>query len=183
MTYSDRIKEIIQNFIMGITDRETCFQKFEDLLHEYTLLPAEESLDRGITNENFLALLKLAQKHTPQQPAAQAAQQALDAYQQALTRPHYRISDSILQTCPVCKQKVNGIYNRMVGAEQQSIPVDPPRCKACMMKWIEEKFGGDNKPKPEPLSLSVDTSPASPMDAAETDFFSQYEAEMKDFKP
>src|SRR5277367_2277597 len=155
MTYFQRLQEIHRNFVAGFLDRESSLALFEDVLHEYGLLPKDENIDRTITNENFLALLSLAQRH--QDPKSNvdpeiSKETAIEKYGTDLERigsmlglnmknPQYRLSDSILQSCPVCKAKVTGIYNRMVGANNQTIPVDPPRCKACMMIWIQEKFG------------------------------------------
>jgi hypothetical protein len=51
-----------------------------------------------------------------------------------------------------------------------------------MMKWIQEKFGSPEPKYVEPASVSVDISTVSPMDAAETDFFKDFEEQMKDFK-
>jgi len=199
MTYFERIQEIHRNFVAGFLDRESSFLLFEDLLHEYGLLPKEEQIDRTITNENFLALLQLAQSHKEPRSSSDPEiskdpqSSAIEKYGKDLQRigditglnmqnPIYRIADSITQSCPVCKAKVSGIYNRMVGADNQTIPVDPPRCKNCMMKWIQEKFGSPDTKHAEPVSISIDGSKVSQMDAAETDFFKQYEQEMDGFK-
>lgn len=187
MTYFQRIQEIKRNFIAGFLDRESSLVLFEDILHEYGLLPKDENIARTITTENFLGLLKLAMErrdpHSARDPMVSdeviAQSQAIEM---VLTRPSYRLTDSILQSCPVCQAKVNGVYNRMAGADNQTIPVDPPRCKACMMLWIEEKFGSlEQKPTkfvPEYLSVSIDVTTVSPMDAAEIDFFKEYERQM-----
>src|SRR5580658_9297243 len=147
MTYFQRIQEIQRNFVAGFLDRESSLALFEDLLHEYGLLPKEEVIDRTITNENFLALLSLALQHKDPKSARDpeiSRETAIERVPQALERilnaSQQRISDSLMQNCPVCKARVTGIYNRMVGADNQTIPVDPPRCKACMMLWIQEKF-------------------------------------------
>jgi hypothetical protein len=196
MNYFQRLKEIHHNFIAGFLDRESSISLFEDVLHEYGLLPKEEPIDRTITNENFLALLQLAMKHDL--PASNrdpeiSNETAIEKYSKDLHRlanitglnmrnPEYNLRDAIMQSCPVCKVKVSGIYNRMVGADNQTIPVDPPRCKSCMMKWIQEKFGSQESKKSEPLSVSIDISTVSPMDAAETDFFKSFEEQMDGFK-
>jgi hypothetical protein len=200
MTYFQRIQEIQRNFVAGFLDRESSLALFEDILHEYGLLPKEEVIDRTITNENFLALLALALQHKEPKSnrdpevSNDPQSQAIEKYTKDLERignltglnmknPQYRLSDSILQSCPVCKAKVTGIYNRMVGADNQTIPVDPPRCKACMMLWIQEKFGSSQEPKhAEPASVSIDSSTVSTMDASEADFFKDFEEQMKDFK-
>jgi hypothetical protein len=202
MTYFQRVQEIQRNFVAGFLDRESSLALFEELLHEYGLLPKEEVIDRTITNENFLALLSLALQHKDPKSARDPeiskdpkdlAIEKYEKYGKDLERignlmginmknPQYRISDSIMQNCPVCQAKVSGIYNRMVGADNQTVPVDPPRCKACMMKWIQEKFGSPEPKYVEPASVSVDISTVSPMDAAETDFFKDFEEQMKDFK-
>lgn len=200
MTYFQRLQEIHRNFVAGFLDRESSLALFEDVLHEYGLLPKDENIDRTITNENFLALLSLAQRHQDPKSSRDpeiskdAPETAIERYGKDLERisgmlgmnmktPQYRLSDSILRSCPICKAQVSGVYSRMVGADNQIIPVDPPRCKACMMIWIQEKFGEQRQSKhAEPASVSIDVSTVSPMDAAETDFFKDFEAQMEGFK-
>lgn len=187
-SYNMRVMQIYQEFTMGISDRETSMTKFEDLLHEYGLLPLEEQLDRTITNENFIALLRMASEHRDVK-SNRDPEISKDLVQNiSLTKssmPHYRIADSITQNCPICKVKVTGLYNRMQSLDNQTIPVDPPRCKNCMMKWVEEHFGtGINSSLATPYPMvSVDDTKVTPMDANEIDFFSQYEEQMKDFTP
>jgi hypothetical protein len=188
-SYNLRVMQIYQEFTMGIADRETSMTKFEDLLHEYGLLPLEEQLDRTITNENFIALLRMASEHRDVR-SNRDPEVSKDLVQNvALTKstgiPHYRLADSITQSCPICKVKVTGLYNRMQSLDNQTIPVDPPRCKNCMMKWVEEHFGtgiNSNLATPYPM-VSVDDTKVTPMDANEIEFFSQYEEQMKDFTP
>jgi hypothetical protein len=185
MNYQGRIREIQSAFVMGYQDRETCIRMFEELLHDYKLLPAGEQLDRTITNENFLNLLKAAKDHTvnkqipnsPQQPASQSLVGAQQAAQ-------YRLADSIKQRCPVCQQPAQALFNRVQSLDQQHIPVDPPRCQPCMMKWVEEKFGVTphvhGKLAETPSTVSRDGSPTSPMSPSEADFFAEYERQMQE---
>jgi len=188
-SYNIRVMQIYQEFTMGISDRETSMTKFEDLLHEYGLLPLEEQLDRTITNENFIALLRMASEHRDMRSNRdpEVSKDLIEnvALTKANNMPHYRLADSILQHCPICKVKVGGLYNRMQSLDNQTIPVDPPRCKTCMMKWVEEHFGsGINSSLATPYpQVSVDDIKVTPMDANEIDFFSQYEDQMKDFTP
>jgi hypothetical protein len=204
MNYLDRIREIQRNFTMGFLDRESSLVLFEDLLHEYGLLPVEEQLDRTITNENFLALLRLAQEHRgakssrdpevskeiePPDPTSIVKAYAKDLDRigdmMGLNRDRYRIADSIIQNCPICKAKCAGLYNRMQSLDNQVIPVDPPRCQKCMMKWVEEKFGlgVHSKVAEAPPSASIDDSLVKPLDEAETDFFKLYEKQMEEYPP
>src|SRR5271167_3241720 len=114
MNYQGRIREIQSAFVMGYHDRETCIKMFEELLHDYKLLPEAETLDRTITNENFLALLKAAKDHRdlptqalPQPPVPPTAIEALQKVNEILGgQPAYRISDSITRRCPVCEKVV-----------------------------------------------------------------------------
>ena len=203
-SYNDRIKLITLHFMVGSIDRETSLALFEDLLHEYGLLPAEEQLDRTITNENFLALLRMAAQQRdvksnrdlevskdPPLPGGLLAGKDLDRIGKDLDRmgdlmgiSRYRIDDS-LQNCPVCKEKCSGLYNRMQGHDNETIPVDPPRCHTCMIKWVEEKFGMGSHSKiatPAP-SVTVDGSLVKPLDQAEIDWFKDLEKQMDGFKP
>jgi hypothetical protein len=174
--YQGRIREIQSAFVMGYQDRETCFRMFEELLHDYNLLPVGENLDRAITNENFLQMLKLAKDHRAPQPAQQT--QAL-AKQQEMDQ--YRLANAIKQRCPVCQKPAQGLYNRMQDLSQQIVPIDPPRCHACMTKWIEERFGTPQSQAAEPApQVAVDHSIVSPMRQDELDFFAQYEKQMSE---
>jgi hypothetical protein len=190
MNYQGRIREIQSAFVMGYQDRETCIRMFEELLHDYKLLPAGEQLDRTITNENFLNLLKAAKDHTvnkqipssPQQPSSPV--EALEKINKALNGQDYRIANSIKQRCPVCQQPAQALFNRVQSLDQQHIPVDPPRCQPCMMTWVEEKFGVTphiHGKLAEPHStVSRDGSPTSPMSPSEADFFAEYERQMQE---
>jgi len=173
MNYQSRIREIQSAFVMEYQDRETCISMFEELLHDYGLLPKDDQLDRTITNENFLNLLKAAREHRDLPP--QSPSTAIE-----LARPPYRIADSIKQNCPVCQKPVPALFNRVQSMDQQFIPVDPPRCQSCMMKWVEERFGvsaSGSKPS-NFVSLHLDKSPASPLRPDETTFFAEYEKQM-----
>lgn len=166
MSYQSRIREIQSSFVMGYADRETCISLFEQLLHEYGLLPVGEQLDRTITNENFLNLLRAAKDHR------------IDAAPRGDIR-QYSIAEAVRQRCPVCQQPASGVFDRVQTADQM-IPVDPPRCKECMRKWIAEKFGtAVPKAAEPPTTVSVDRTPASPMSASEADFFAEYERQME----
>jgi DNA-directed RNA polymerase subunit M/transcription elongation factor TFIIS len=183
--YYAKIKDIQIRFLSGDIDRETGLTMFETVLHEYGLLPQEEQLDRTITNENFLALLKMARDYQVREQ--QTDMQALDKIiNQSMTNlvQQYRLADSIQQNCPICHGKSAGLYNRMQTGDNQTIPVDPPRCKSCMIKWVEEKFGMSTHSSiaAPPTTVSIDDSGVKPLDAAETDFFAEYEKQMDGFK-
>lgn len=202
MSYQSRIREIQSAFVMGFQDRETCITMFESLLHEYGMLPHQEQLDRTISNENFLALLKAAKEHkgvVDAQPADPSRK--LENLRQAkeklrkLTRwmermaqnaddRHYRIADSVNRHCPVCRKPTKALFNRVQSLDQQTIPVEPPRCQDCMMKWVEERFGmPSTTATPTPLAATVDGSPTSPMSSSEADFFAEYEKQMQEPQP
>ena len=185
MNYQGRIREIQSAFVMGYQDRETCIRMFEELLHDYDLLPKAEQLDRTITNENFLNLLKAAKEHrdlpTRQHEQPQNPTQALEKVNKALGgQPNFRLADSIKQRCPVCQQPAQALFNRVQSLDQQHIPVDPPRCQPCMMKWVEEKFGVRPTIAVPNASVSVDGTPASPMKPDELEFFAAYERQMQE---
>lgn len=184
MSYQSRIRDIQSAFVMGYHDRETCIEMFEALLKEYGFLPAEDSLDRAITNENFLALLKAAKDGNKQRMQAIEQQSQMQAHQQAVDHGmepnHYRIADSVKQRCPVCQKPINALFNRVQSLDNQFLDVDPPRCQECMMKWVREKFGREPQMTgaAPPANQSVDFSPVSPMNASEIDFFAQYEKQL-----
>lgn len=197
MSYHQRVREIMSNFVMGYQDRETCITRFEDLLHEYGFLPKEEQIDRSITNENLLGMMKMAKdqkdprsnrdpevsKDMRHAPAMNAIHNLL--YSNPPAAEHYRIADSILQRCPICHKQVQGVYNRMATADQQVVPIDPPRCKDCMLKWIQDTYGTgphSNIATPAP-TFTPDITAATPLRPDEFDFFQQYEQEMDGFKP
>lgn len=200
MSYQHRIREIMSSFVMGHQDRETCISRFEALMHEYQLLPVTEHIDRTISNENFLAMLKAAKEHkadSHQKDMRHAP--AMDAITRLIfpehniipDRPghHYRIADSVTHHCPVCEKPCQGVYNSMKTLDQQVFPVDPPRCHACMVKWIEEKFGtavvnsSATVAKESHTAFTRDTTEPGSMSPDEFDFFKQYEQEMDGFKP
>src|SRR5271170_845411 len=133
MNYQGRIREIQSAFVMGYQDRETCIKMFEELLHDYELLPKDDQLDRTITNENFLHLLKAAKEHRdmPSQQRPIPPFGTIEALAQ-VNRPH-PIADIVKQRCPVCEKHVQALFNRVQSMDQQFISVDPPRCQACMM--------------------------------------------------
>lgn len=172
--YQGRIREIQSAFVMGYQDRETCIRMFEELLHDYNLLPKEEQLDRTITNERFLALLKTAKDHTDRSPRPANPEAGIA-----------KIGESAVRYCPVCQKPTQALFNRVQSLDQQTIPVEPPRCQECMTKWVREKFGaapGDSfvdRSKAEP-TFTVDRTPASPMKPDEADFFAEYEKQMEE---
>jgi hypothetical protein len=181
MSYHSRIREIQSAFVMGYQDRETCISLFETLLHEYNLLPKEEQLDRTITNENFLALLKMAKDHriNAEAPANLQAQQRATGTE---ITP-YRVANSVKQRCPICQKAINALFNRVQSLDNQIIPVDPPRCQECMMKWVAERFEINKSRLSEPApTVTVDRTPASPMKPDEMDFFAFYEKQMEEEK-
>jgi hypothetical protein len=200
--YQSRIREIQSAFVMQFQDRETCITMFENLLHEYGLLRMEEQLDRTITNENFLALLKMAKEHRAALPMSEIekhlnlddlkqAQENMRKFAQWMEKmargadQRYRIADSVNRRCPVCQQPTTALFNRVQSHDHETIGVDPPRCQPCMLKWIEERFG---KPastaitKREPV-VTEDGSPVSPLRADELNFFSEYEKQMQEPQP
>ena len=200
MSYQSRIREIQSAFMLGFQDRETCISMFEGLLHEYGLLPVEEQLDRTITNENFLALLKAAKEHRgihdaqPTDPNQKLenlkkAEENLrklthwmERMSQGATDQRYRIADSVNRQCPVCQKPTTALFNRVQSLDHQTVPVDPPRCQPCMLKWVEERFGkpANTAVMPEPAPTTVDGSRVSPLSASETDFFAEYEKQMQE---
>ena len=179
MSYQSRIRDIQSAFVMGYHDRETCIEMFEALLKEYGFLPAEETLDRAISNENFLALLKAAKDGNRQKMQALEAQ----AQQQHLALNHgmepslpYR--DSVKQRCPVCQKPINALFNRVQSIDMQVLPVDPPRCQECMMEWVKERFDLAHAQRLATPNTN-DVSPVSPMSPSELDFFAAYEKQME----
>jgi len=170
------------NFVTGNTDRETSLSQFEQVLHAYGFLPKEESLDRTITNENFLALLKLAkdQKSMPGNQALAKQQDAsvVDQWQKVVPK----LSAIINNRCPICVQQVQGLYNSMQDVDGKMIPVDPPRCHSCMIKWVEKMMNRASVPAEKP-SFTLDESLVKPLDNAELDFFRDLEQQMDGFKP
>src|SRR5271154_1065661 len=170
--FQARIREIQSAFVMEFHDRETCIKMFEELLHDYKLLPKEELLDRAITNENFLTLLKTAKDSSLTVGRNPIVPNSVNAIEK------YRIADTIKQRCPICEKPVPALFNRVQGQDQQSIPVDPPRCQDCMMKWVEEKFGSHKQVKR--ASLWIDVSPNSPLRDDEATFFAEYEKQMQE---
>lgn len=197
MTYQQRVRDIMSSFVMGHLDRETCITQFEDLMHEYGLLPKDDQIDRTITNENFLGLLRMAKEHKdprsnsdPEISKDMRHAPAMDAIHNLMggmpgTTENYRIADSVQQRCPICQKPCQGVYNRMQTLDQQAIPIDPPRCKDCMMKWVEQHFGSGPHSKLATIepSFGLDITAATPLRPDEQDFFKQYEQEMEDFKP
>jgi len=181
-TYHTRIRQIMANFVTGNTDRETSMSEFESVLHEYGFLPKEETLDRTISNENFLALLKMAkdQKSMPGSRPPQAQQQGsvVDQWQQVVPK----LSNIINNRCPVCMQTAQGLYNSMQDLDGKMLPVDPPRCHGCMMKWVEKMMNQPAAPMEKP-SFSLDESIVKPLDNAEIEWFKDLEQQMDGFKP
>jgi hypothetical protein len=182
MSYQSRIRDIQSAFVMGYHDRETCIEMFEALLKEFGFLPPTESLDRAITNENFLALLKAAKdgnKTKMQQLEAQALAQQQQLAERALNhgmeQANYRIADSVKQRCPVCQKPINALFNRVQSIDMQVLPVDPPRCQECMMAWVRERFDMAHAVR---TNSSLDGTPVSPMSPSELDFFAVYEKQM-----
>jgi hypothetical protein len=200
MSYQSRIREIQSAFMLGFQDRDTCITMFEGLLHEYGLLPPEEQIDRTITNENFLALLKAAKEHRgihdalPTDPSqklenlkrAEENLKKLTRWMDRMARgaddQRYRIADSVNRRCPVCQQPTIALFNRVQSLDHHTVNVDPPRCQPCMMKWVEERFGtpANTVVTPAPRIATVDGSPTSPMSLSEADFFAEYEKQMQE---
>ncbi len=171
------------NFVTGNTDRETSMTQFEQVLHEYGFLPKDDSLDRTITNENFLALLKLAkdQKSMPGSQALAKQQDqgnVVDQWQQVVPK----LANIINNRCPICMQQVQGLYNSMQDVDGKMIPVDPPRCHGCMIKWVEKMLTAPTVSSEKP-SFTLDESLVKPLDNAELDFFRDLEQQMDGFKP
>jgi hypothetical protein len=179
MSYQSRIRDIQSAFVMGYHDRETCIEMFESLLKEHGFLPPTEAIDRAITNENFLALLKAAKDGNRQRMQALEAQAAQLAQQQAvdhgMEHANYRIADSVKQRCPICQKPINALFNRVQSIDMQVLPVDPPRCQECMMAWVKERFDVSHAIR---TNANADGSPVSPMSPSELDFFAVYEKQM-----
>jgi hypothetical protein len=181
-TYHTRIRQIMANFVTGAVDRETSLTQFEQVLHEHGFLPKSETLDRTITNENFLALLKMAkdQKALPPAPVdpGATAGSVIDQWQHVVPR----LANIINNRCPVCMQRVQGVYSSMQDLEGRMVPVDPPRCHSCMMKWVEKMMNTPIAPAEKP-SFSLDDSLVKPLDSAEMEWFKDLEQQMDEFKP
>jgi hypothetical protein len=174
------------NFVTGNVDRETSLSMFEQVLHEYGYLPKEETLDRAITNENFLALLRMAkdQKDAPPTPQAPGdpgtVMSTIDQWNAVVPR----LAGIINNRCPVCMNQAQGLYNSMQDLDGKMIPVDPPRCHACMIKWVEKMMTHTSVPaSTEKPSFSIDESIVKPLDSAEIDWFKDLEQQMDGFKP
>lgn len=175
MSYQSRIRDIQSAFVMGYHDRETCIEMFESLLKEFGFLPPTEAIDRAITNENFLALLKAAKDGDRQRMQALEAQTQQQALDHGMEQANYRIADSIKQRCPICQKPINALFNRVQSIDMQVLPVDPPRCQECMMTWVRERFDLSHAVR---SNSNADVSPVSPMSASELDFFAVYEKQM-----
>jgi hypothetical protein len=209
VTYHQRIRDIQRNLVMGHQDKQTCLAMFDELLHEYGLLPKEEGIDRSITDDNFLGLLKLALNYRdPKSSRDPLVSREASNYLESLKRINDMldggsnlaelprdpttglpiaadIAGIIKRRCPVCEEQADGLFNRVQTADSQVLPVDPPRCKECMMKWVEKEVGHSLRPKDsqaEP-TVSRDDSAATPLKADEADFFAAFEDQMRDFKP
>ena len=199
MSYQSRIREIQSSFVMGFQDRETCISMFESLLHEHDMLPKEEQLDRTITNETFLALLKMAKEHKSWNDApsehndpslkkiddlrrAEESLKRLTRWMEQMAKgvdQQYRIADSIKQHCPVCQKPISALFNRVQSLDQQMLTVDPPRCQECMTKWVNERFTVKSPEVRFTDPPTADGTPASPMSPSEADFFAEYEKQME----
>lgn len=190
MSYQSRLREIQSAFVMSYHDRETCIEMLETLLHEFGFLPPAEQLDRTITNENFLALLKAAKdgdKDRMQRIDAETKINHEPLSSGAITA-QYKIADSVKQRCPVCEKPINALFNRVQTLDQHFVSIDPPRCQECMMKWVQENFGEKTAPGPtmaeqylaqEKARMTFsDLSAASPMKPDELSFFAEYEKQM-----
>jgi hypothetical protein len=160
MNYQSRIREIQSAFVMGYHDRETCIRMFEELLHDYKLLPKEEQLDRAITNENFLSLLKTAKDSSVSNTTA------------------IQRFNPIKPRCPVCEKEVKALFNRVQGPDREFMAVEPPRCQECMMQWVQKEFGVT--PGKSSAPQFVDHSNVSTMKPEELEFFAEYEKQMQD---
>jgi hypothetical protein len=213
MTYHQRIRDIQRNFVMGHQDRETCLALFDALLHEYGLLPKDEGIDRAITNDNFIGLLKLALNYrdpksnrdpeTTKDPGANYLDSLHDINKMlgggtGLAEPTVptdpftgiphaaNLAGMITRRCPVCQKTVSGLFNQIRTADSNVLPIDPPRCEECMLKWMEKEVGYSLRPKDslaEPWpSVTKDDSPVLDLGEGQAEFFAQFEQEMKDFK-
>lgn len=186
-TYHTRIRQIMVNFVTGSVDRETSLSEFEQVLHEFGFLPKEETLDRTITNENFLALLRIAkeQKALPPAPTIVPGDTGSIEMQGKLANNWQeiapRLANIINNRCPVCMQTATGLYNSMQDLDGHTLPVDPPRCYACMTKWVEKMMNQASVPAEKP-SFTLDDSVVKPLDNAEIDFFKDLEQQMDGFK-
>ncbi len=186
-----RIREIHTSLVLGWQDRETCIEQFEQLLREHGLLPPEESVDRTITNENLIALLKMAKERKDVRPGRDPeANPCKDIPMPEGVEPMYDLAslrNTIAGRCPVCKGKASGLYNRVrTSPFDRDTPIDPPRCHDCMMKWVQENVTDANVRSavtPTAPRFSEDDSLVKPLDAAESEFFAPYEKEMEKFKP
>lgn len=178
MNYYARIREIQLNFVMGYQDRETCISLFEVVLHEYGLLPNAEQLDRTISNDTFIALLKRACEY--KNPQSSSEPEPKEAVQQAL----HSLANIIKRNCPVCQKPATNLFSS-VAHGMNNMTVDPPRCQVCMTKWVEEWTGSrtnSNSSIPETPTLTIDSTSPTQMSPTEFDFFRQYESEMEGFK-
>jgi hypothetical protein len=209
MIYHQRIRVIQRDLVMGHRDKQSCLADFEALLHEYGLLPPEEELDKTISDDNFVGLLKLALNYRdPKQNAldqlkdinrmlggtglADAPRDSIldsNAVDPFTGMPHAaNLAGMIKRRCPVCQKQVAGLYNRVQTADTQVLPIDPPRCEECMTKWMEKEVGYSLRPRdslvtaPEP-TVEKDASPVKDFAPEEAYFFAQFESQMKDFKP
>lgn len=171
------------NFVTGAIDRETSLTMFEQVLHEFGFLPKEETLDRTISNENFLSLLKMAKDQQALPPIGDTGSievqgTLVDDWRKAVPS----LASIITNRCPVCMNPAAGLYNSMQDLEGRKIPVDPPRCHSCMLKWVENMMNQPAVPVEKP-SFSLDDSIVKPLDNAELDFFKDLEKQMDGFKP
>ncbi len=206
MTYHQRIREIQRNLVMGHRDKQTCLAEFEALLHEYGLLPDDEKLDTGISDDNLVGLLKLALNHrdpksnrdpeVSNDPTVRYLQSLKDINQMLgggdLMQPGLPLgadlARAIRRRCPVCQEQVPGLFNRMQTADSRVLDIDPPRCEKCMLKWLEKEHGYSLRPNdalasaPEP-TITRDVSPVGNFSPDESLFFLDLEEQMKDFKP
>lgn len=194
MSYHQRIREIQRNLVMGHRDKQSCLVEFEALLHEYGLLPPDEALDTNITDDNFVGLLKLALNYrdpkSNRDPLVSREQGLLGDgtpgdYMIPSIPEAADIAGIIKRRCPVCEQQVPGLFNRLQTADSRVLPIDPPRCEQCMLKWMEKESGYSLRPKgsTSDSSVSKDDSEATPLNPDEAVFFADFEEQMKGFKP
>jgi len=171
MSYHERLQEIRRNFVMRYQDRQTCMTLFEQILWEYGMLPKEEEMDRSISDDNFLGLIKMALAHK-------------DVHS---NRDHEVSKDRSYppQRCPLCSKQVR----QLVGSVQdhrQIHALKPPRCESCAVRWMEENIlhysVGSGVPKGDEF-FTPDATACTPLRKDEAAFFDGYEKEMKNFKP
>jgi hypothetical protein len=158
VSLQERAKEILGAFAAGRKGKEACMSLFEALLRQHGMLPPGGRLDRSMPGADFMSLLMAARDRKDEPP--------------------YRLADSIARRCPVCGRKASGLFGRLREPGGRETPVDPPRCRECMLGWVERRGASARQPEPA-LPFTPDTTAGIPMSPDELDFFQQYEKEME----